>query len=187
MISTSDFQNGLIFEHNNELLEIVDFQHVKRGRGASYMWARLKNLKTGVSVERTFSAGETFQDVTLEETKMKFLYQQDDDYFFMDTKSFEQLQFNGNQIQDIKPYLKEDIEFVAKFHNDEALTIKPPMFVELQVTYTEPGVRGDTATNVTKPATLETGYVVNVPLFVEQGETLRIDTRNGQYVERVRT
>lgn len=186
MISTSDFSTGLIFEHEGALLEIVDFQHVKRGRGASYMWARLKNLKTGTSVERTFSAGEVFQDVTLDEAKMKFLYEQSGDYFFMDSKSFEQLQLNESQLQDIKPYLKDDIEFVAKFHDEELLQIKPPMFVELQVTYTEPGVRGDTATNVTKPATLETGYVVNVPLFVVQGDVLRIDTRTGAYVERAR-
>lgn len=186
MISTSDFSSGLIFEHNGELLEIIDFQHVKRGRGASYMWARLRNLKTGSSVERTFSAGEVFQDVTLDESKIKFLYQQGDDYFFMDTRSFEQLQLSENQIQDIKPYLKDDIEFIAKFHEEELLQLKPPMFVELLVTYTEPGVRGDTATNVTKPATLETGYVVNVPLFIDQGDVLRIDTRTGQYAERAR-
>lgn len=186
MISTSDFSSGIIFEQDGVLYEIIDFQHVKRGRGASYMWARLKNLKSGSQMERTFSSGEVFQDVSLEEKKLKFIYEQGGDYVFMDARSFEQLELHGNQIQDIKNYLKEDIEFIAKFHNEEMLLIKAPIFVELLVTYTEPGVRGDTATNVTKPATLETGYVANVPLFIEQGEVIRIDTRSGSYVERAR-
>ena len=184
-ISTADFRNGMCIEYNNKLCTIVEFQHVKPGKGGAVVRTKLRDIKTGRVVDYTFNAGTKFDSVRLETKKMQFLYSDGTDFNFMDMSSFEQLSIPAETVGSAANWLKENDEATLMYAGDELISIEPPMFVELEVTETEPGFKGDTATNTTKPATLETGVTIQVPTFVEIGDVLQIDSRDGRFVKRV--
>lgn len=184
-ISTADFRNGMCIEYNNKLCTIVEFQHVKPGKGGAFVRTKLRDIKTGRVVDYTFNAGTKFDFVRLETKKMQFLYSDGTDFNFMDMSSFEQLSIPAETVGSAANWLKENDEATLMYAGDELISIEPPMFVELEVTETEPGFKGDTATNTTKPATLETGVTIQVPTFVEIGDVLQIDSRDGRFVKRV--
>ena len=184
-ISTADFRNGMCIEYNNNLCTIVEFQHVKPGKGGAFVRTKLRDIKTGRVVDYTFNAGTKFDSVRLETKKMQFLYSDGTDFNFMDMSSFEQLSIPAETVGSAANWLKENDEATLMYAGDELISIEPPMFVELEVTETEPGFKGDTATNTTKPATLETGVTIQVPTFVEIGDVLQIDSRDGRFVKRV--
>lgn len=184
-ISTADFRNGMCIEYNNKLCTIVEFQHVKPGKGGAFVRTKLRDIKTGRVVDYTFNAGTKFDSVRLETKKMQFLYSDGTDFNFMDMSSFEQLSIPAEAVGSAANWLKENDEATLMYAGDELISIEPPMFVELEVTETEPGFKGDTATNTTKPATLETGVTIQVPTFVEIGDVLQIDSRDGRFVKRV--
>ena len=184
MIPTSQFRNGLKVEIDGEPFVIVEFQHVKPGKGGAFVRTRLKSLKSGLVQDRTFRSGEKLQRPDLEERKMQYLYQDDGQWHFMDTATYEQIFLTAGQLGDEKHYLQENVVISALFHKGQPIGVQLPIFVELTITKTDPGFRGDTATGATKPATLETGFVVQVPLFLNEGERVRIDTRTGEYNER---
>jgi len=186
MYSTSDFRKGLKIEIDGEPYVIVDFQHVKPGKGGAFVRTRLKSLLSGNVNEQTFRSGDRVDKPDLEEREMQFLYETGGEYHFMDTKTFEQLFLTAEQMGESKDFLKENLVIKALFHNKRPIGVEVPMFVELKVVQSEPGMRGDTATGATKPATLESGAVIQVPLFVEEGDTLRIDTRTREYITRVK-
>ncbi|MDH5602874.1 MAG: elongation factor P [Cyclobacteriaceae bacterium] len=187
MATTADFKNGLCIEYNNDLYTIVEFQHVKPGKGPAFVRTKLKNINTGKVLENTFTSGVKVVTARIERRKHQFLYKDDLGYHFMDSNTFEQITLEEGLIENYD-LLKEGQEVEVMFHaeTEKALSCELPQFVELVVTYTEPGVKGDTATNATKPATMETGATVNVPLFVNEGEKIKVDTRSGTYVERVK-
>ena len=184
MIPTSQFRNGLKVELDGEPFVIVEFQHVKPGKGGAFVRTRLKSLKSGLVQDRTFRSGEKLQRPDLEERTLQFLYQDDGQWHFMDTATYEQIFLTAGQLGDEKNYLQENVVISALFHKGQPIGVQLPIFVELTITKTDPGFRGDTATGATKPATLETGFVVQVPLFLNEGERVRIDTRTGEYNER---
>lgn len=184
-ISTADFRNGMCIEYNNKLCTIVEFQHVKPGKGGAFVRTKLRDIKTGRVVDYTFNAGTKFDSVRLETKKMQFLYSDGTDFNFMDMSSFEQLSIPAETVGSAANWLKENDEATLMYAGDELISIESPMFVELEVTETEPGFKGDTATNTTKPATLETGVTIQVPTFVEIGDVLQIDSRDGRFVKRV--
>ena len=184
-ISTADFRNGMCIEYNNKICTIVEFQHVKPGKGGAFVRTKLRDIKTGRVVDYTFNAGTKFDSVRLETKKMQFLYSDGTDFNFMDMSSFEQLSIPAETVGSAANWLKENDEATLMYAGDELISIEPPMFVELEVTETEPGFKGDTATNTTKPATLETGVTIQVPTFVEIGDVLQIDSRDGRFVKRV--
>ena len=184
-ISTADFRNGMCIEYNNKLCTIVEFQHVKPGKGGAFVRTKLRDIKTGRVVDYTFNAGTKFDSVRLETKKMQFLYSDGTDFNFMDMSSFEQLSIPAETVGSAANWLKENDEATLMYAGDELISIEPPMFVELEVTETESGFKGDTATNTTKPATLETGVTIQVPTFVEIGDVLQIDSRDGRFVKRV--
>ena len=184
-ISTADFRNGMCIEYNNKLCTIVEFQHVKPGKGGAFVRTKPRDIKTGRVVDYTFNAGTKFDSVRLETKKMQFLYSDGTDFNFMDMSSFEQLSIPAETVGSAANWLKENDEATLMYAGDELISIEPPMFVELEVTETEPGFKGDTATNTTKPATLETGVTIQVPTFVEIGDVLQIDSRDGRFVKRV--
>ena len=184
-ISTADFRNGMCIEYNNKLCTIVEFQHVKPGKGGAFVRTKLRDIKTGRVVDYTFNAGTKFDSVRLETKKMQFLYSDGTDFNFMDMSSFEQLSIPAETVGSAANWLKENDEATLMYAGDELISIEPPMLVELEVTETEPGFKGDTATNTTKPATLETGVTIQVPTFVEIGDVLQIDSRDGRFVKRV--
>lgn len=184
-ISTADFRNGMCIEYNNKLCTIVEFQHVKPGKGGAFVRTKLRDIKTGRVVDYTFNAGTKFDSVRLETKKMQFLYSDGTDFNFMDMSSFEQLSIPAETVGSAANWLKENDEATLMYAGVELISIEPPMFVELEVTETEPGFKGDTATNTTKPATLETGVTIQVPTFVEIGDVLQIDSRDGRFVKRV--
>ena len=184
-ISTADFRNGMCIEYNNKLCTIVEFQHVKPGKGGAFVRTKLRDIKTGRVVDYTFNAGTKFDSVRLETKKMQFLYSDGTDFNFMDMSSFEQLSIPAETVGSAANWLKENDEATLMYAGDELISIEPPMFVELEVTETEPGFKGDTATTTTKPATLETGVTIQVPTFVEIGDVLQIDSRDGRFVKRV--
>jgi len=186
MYSTTDFRKGLKIEIDGEPYVIVDFQHVKPGKGGAFVRTRLKSLVSGNVIDQTFRSGDRVDKPDLEEREMQFLYESEGEFHFMDTRTFEQLFLNADQLGESKDYLKENLVIKALFHNKRPLGIEVPMFVELKVVRADPGVRGDTATGATKPVTLESGAVIQVPLFVEEGDTLRIDTRTREYITRVK-
>jgi elongation factor P len=186
MYTTSDFRKGLKIEIEGEPYTIVDFQHVKPGKGGAFVRTRLKSLTSGNVLDMTFRSGDKVDKPDLEEREMQFLYETNGEYHFMDTNNYEQLFLTGEHLGDSKGFLKENLVIKALFHNKRPIGIETPMFVELKVTQTEPGVRGDTATGATKPATLESGAVIQVPLFVNEGDILRIDTRTREYITRVK-
>lgn len=186
MISTSEFRNGAKVELDKEPFIIVDFQHVKPGKGGAFVRTKLKNLKTGAVIDRTYRSGEKLDTPNLEERVMQYLYCDGSDYHFMDTATFEQLSLTEAQFADAKPYIRENTEVTVLYHNGNAINVQPPLFVQLKVVQTDPGVRGDTASGGSKPATLETGAIVKVPLYLEEGEIVKVDTRTGEYIERVK-
>ena len=185
MATTSDFRTGLVIELDGELVSIVDYQHVKPGKGGAFLKTRLKNLKTGQLLEKTFRSGEKIDKAYLEEKKCEYLYRAGDLLYFMDQTSFEELVLTDSQVGDAKEYLKENTTVSAIMYKGELLGVELPTFVELEVVNTEPGVRGDTVSRAAKPAELETGARVQVPLFVNNGDRIKVDTREGKYVERV--
>lgn len=184
-ISTADFRNGMCIEYNNKLCTIVEFQHVKPGKGGAFVRTKLRDIKTGRVVDYTFNSGTKFESVRLETKKMQFLYSDGSDFNFMDMNTYEQLAIPEETVGGAAQWLKENDEATLMYAGDELISIEPPMFVELEVTETEPGFKGDTATNTTKPATLETGVTIQVPTFVEIGDVLQIDSRDGRFVKRV--
>jgi elongation factor P len=186
MYSTTDFRKGLKIEIAGEPYIIVDFQHVKPGKGGAFVRTRLKSLLSGNVIDQTFRSGDKVDTPDLEEREMQFLYETGGEYHFMDTKSFEQLFLTPDQMGEGKDFLKENLVIKALFHNKRPIGIEVPMFVELKVVKSEPGVKGDTASGSTKPATLESGAVIQVPLFVEEGDMIRVDTRTGDYITRVK-
>jgi len=187
MATTADFRNGLCLEFNGDLYVIVDFQHVKPGKGPAFVRTKLKNLKTGKVIPNTFNAGVKVNVARVERRPYQYLYKEGHDYYFMNSESFEQT-FIGEELINAPGLLKEGQTVEIVFHADTEtpLTCELPPFVELEVTYTEPGLKGDTATNSLKPATVETGATVNVPIFINQGEKIRVDTRTLSYSERVK-
>jgi elongation factor P len=186
MYSTPDFRKGLKIELNGEPFAIVDFLHVKPGKGGAFVRTTLKSLISGNVIERTFRSGEKIDKPDLEEKTMQYLYESDGEFHFMDNETYEQLFLTEEQLGEARSYLQENVAVTVLFHNGKPIGVEPPMFVELKVASTEPGVRGDTAGGANKPATLETGMTVQVPLFVNEGDLLKIDTRTGKYIERVR-
>jgi elongation factor P len=186
MYSTTDFRKGLKVEIGGEPFVIVDFQHVKPGKGGAFVRTRLKSLVSGNVIDPTFRSGDRVDKPDLEEREMQFLYETGGEFHFMETQTFEQLFLTADQLGGSKDFLKENIVIKALFHNKRPIGIEVPMFVELKIVKSEPGIRGDTATGVTKPATLESGAVIQVPLFVEEGDVVRIDTRTREYITRVK-
>jgi elongation factor P len=184
MISSNDFRNGVTIELDGGVWQIVDFQHVKPGKGAAFVRAKMKNVKTGAVVERTFNAGEKVPKAHVDNRQMQYLYESDGLYNFMDNETYEQITMTDDQLGDAKKFLKENMSIGVLFFQGIVIGIDLPYSVELTVVETDPGIRGDTATGGTKPAKLETGYVVKVPLFINTGDVLRVDTRTGDYLER---
>lgn len=184
--TTADFRNGMVIRYNNELYTITEFHHVSPGNWRAFVRTNLKNLRTGRVIEQRFRAGEEIEDVRVEHPSWQFLYIDGDDYIFMNTETYDQQPFPKQMLGDAVRFLKEGDTVMALVDGETIIAVELPNFVALTVESAEPGVRGDTATNVTKPATLENGTVVNVPLFVNPGEKIRIDTRTGKYVERVK-
>ncbi len=185
MISTGELKKGVIIEVDKQLYSILDYQHQKIGRGSAQVRMKLRNVRTGSISDTTVQAGTKFPRVRLEQRAMQYLYVEDNNYYFMDQESYDQIGLSSNQLGDVVGYLKDGMVIQVQFYENEPVDVEPPITVELQIVETDPGFRGDTASGGTKPAKLETGLVVQVPLFVNQGETIRVDTRNGTYLERV--
>ncbi len=185
MISAGDFRNGVTFESDGSVFSIVEFQHVKPGKGAAFVRAKIRNIVTGAVTERTFNPSEKFQEAFIERREMQYLYNDGELYYFMDNESFEQIPVNKKVLDDNFKFVKENMTCKISSYKGNVFSVEPPFFVELVVTETDPGFKGDTATNVSKPAILETGANIKIPLFVEKGEKIRIDTRTGEYMERV--
>ena len=185
MISAGDFRNGLTIEVDNNVLQIVEFQHVKPGKGAAFVRTKLKNIKSGGVVEKTFRPTEKFPQARIDRKDMQYLYADGDLYYFMDTETYDQVALNEETVGDALKFVKENEMCKVCSHNGSVFSVEPPLFVELDITDTEPGFKGDTATGATKPATVETGAVVYVPLFVDMGDKIKIDTRTGEYLSRV--
>ena len=185
MISVNDFKTGVTIELEGQPYQVLDFQHVKPGKGAAFVRAKLKNLQTGGSIEKTFRGGEKVTKAHLARRPMQYLYSDGDEYVFMDNENYEQTSITKAQIGDGIKWLLENMEIQVLLFQNKIIGLELPNFVELEVTETEPGIKGDTATGATKNATLETGAVIQVPLFVDSGDRVRVDTRTSQYMERV--
>ena len=184
MISTSEFRNGAKLELEGEPFTIIEFQHVKPGKGGAFVRTKLKSLRTGNVIERTYRSGEKLQTPDLDELEMKFLYAADEEYTFMDTSNYEQFVFNRKQLGDGWDLLKEDMTVKILLHNAVPIGMELPVFVELKVVKTDPGVRGDTASGGSKPAILESGATIKVPLYLDEGVVVKVDSRTREYVER---
>ena len=184
MISAGDFKNGVTVEIDGNIYQILEFQHVKPGKGAAFVRTKLKNIISGGAVEKTFRPTEKFPKAHIDRKDMQYLYNDGDLYYFMDLESYEQLPINKSVLGDNFKFVKENMECKVLSYKGSVFGVEPPFFVELQVTKTDPGFKGDTATNATKPATLETGAEIKVPLFIDEGEMIRVDTRTGEYMER---
>lgn len=184
MISAGEFRKGTTFEMDGQVYNIVEFMHVKPGKGAAFVRTKIKNVINGSVLEKTFNPTEKFPEAVIERKEMQYLYNDGDLYYFMDNETYEQIPLNKSIVEDAIKFLKENDVASIKFFKGEAFSVEPPNFVELEIIASEPGVKGDTATNTLKPATVETGAVVNVPLFVNVGDRIRIDTRTGEYMER---
>lgn len=184
MVTAGDFKNGLTFEMDGQVLQVIEFQHVKPGKGAAFVRTKLRNVLTGAVVERTFNPTDKFENAYVERKDMQYLYNDGDLYYFMDMETFEQLPISKDLLGDNFKFVKEEMMCKISSYKGKVFGVEPPMFVVLEVTDTEPGFKGDTATGTTKPATLETGAVIRVPLFVDIGTKLKIDTRTGEYLER---
>ncbi len=186
MISTNQFKTGMTIRYEGDTYRIAEFQHVKPGKGGAFVRTKLRSVRTGNVFERTFRAGEKFEPAYLERADMEYIYRAGEDYFFMDTETYEQTGFTEAQLGDARKYLKEGMKVSVLVHKGETIGVEIPDTVELEVVETDPGLRGDTASGGSKPATLETGAVIQVPLFISVGETIRVDTRTDSYLERVK-
>jgi elongation factor P len=184
MITAGDFRNGSIFELDGQVFQVVEFMHVKPGKGAAFVRTKLKNVITGATIERTFNPADKMPEAHIERRDMQYLYSDGDLYYFMDMETYEQLPLGADTVSDSLKFVKENMTVKVLSYKGNVYGIEPPTFVELEVTHTEPGFKGDTATGATKPAVVETGASVKVPLFVNQGDVIRIDTRTGEYLER---
>ncbi len=185
MITAGDLRKGVTFEMEGKIYVVIDFLHVKPGKGAAFVRTKLKNIVTGQVIERTFNPVEKFEKAHIERKEMTYLYNDGDLYYFMDNDSYEQVPLNKDQVEDALQYMTENMNCTIQFYKGSAFSVEPPMFVELTVTETEPGVQGDTSKAGNKPATVETGFTLQVPLFVNLGDKIRIDTRTGTYMTRV--
>ncbi len=185
MISAGDFRNGITIELDNSVYQIIEFQHVKPGKGAAFVRTKLKNVINGGVVEKTFRPTEKFPQARIDRKDMQYLYSDGDLFHFMDVENYEQIALNEDAIGDTLKFVKENEMVKVCSHNGSVFAIEPPLFVELEITDTEPGFKGDTATGASKPAVVETGATVSVPLFVNQGDVIKIDTRTGEYLSRV--
>ena len=185
MVSAGDFRNGLTIEFEGNVYQVIDFQHVKPGKGAAFVRTKLKNIKNGGIVEKTFRPTEKCPQAHIDRADMQYLYTDGDLYYFMDVETFDQIALNSDAIGDSLKFVKENDMVKMLSHNGDVFSVEPPLFVELVVTDTEPGFKGDTSTGATKPCTVETGALVYVPLFVEIDDKIKIDTRTGEYLSRV--
>lgn len=185
MVAAGDFKNGITVEIDGNIYQILEFQHVKPGKGAAFVRTKLKNIISGGVVEKTFRPTEKFPKAHIDRKDMQYLYQDGDLYNFMDVETYDQIALNADVVGDALKFVKENETVKICSHNGNVFSVEPPLFVELEITETEPGFKGDTAQGATKPATVETGAVVMVPLFVETGDVLKIDTRTGEYLSRV--
>ena len=185
MISAGDFRNGVTLEIEGNVYQILEFQHVKPGKGAAFVRTKLKNIINGGVVEKTFRPTEKFPQARIDRVEMQYLYSDGDLFHFMNTETYDQIALNKEDIGDSLKFVKENEMVKVCSYNGNVFAVEPPLFVELEITDTEPGFKGDTATGATKPATVETGAVVYVPLFVDQGDKIKIDTRTGEYLSRV--
>jgi elongation factor P len=185
LADTSDFRNGLILRIDGQLYSIFEFQHVKPGKGGAFVRTKLKKIPEGAVIDKTFRAGEKVDTVRVEKHTYQYLYNSDDFYYVMDLETYEQFPLAKSLLEDLLPYLKENMEIALLLDGETPIAVELPTFVELEVSETEPGLRGDTAQGGSKPAKMETGVIVTVPLFIEQGDVLKVDTRTGKYIERV--
>jgi elongation factor P len=184
MISAGDFRNGVTFEMDGNVVSIIEFQHVKPGKGAAFVRTKIRNVITGSVIERTFNPNDKYPTAFIERKDMQYLYNDGDLYYFMDSETFEQTPINKSVLGDNFKFVQENMNCKVLSYKGNVFGVEPPNFVELEVTKTDPGFKGNTATNALKPATVETGAEINVPLFIEEGERIRIDTRTGEYMER---
>ena len=180
-----DFRNGTTFEMEGNVYRVVEFQHVKPGKGAAFVRTKLKNVISGAVLEKTFNPSDKYPGAEIEKRTMQYLYNDGDLYYFMDNNTYDQMPINKEDLGDCLKYLKENMEVTINSFKGKVFAVEPPIFVELEVTYTEPGFAGNTTTTSGKPATLENGYTINVPLFVNIGDVIKIDTRTGEYMERI--
>lgn len=185
MVTAGDFRNGLTFEMDGNVMQIIEFQHVKPGKGAAFVRTKLRNIITGAVTETTFNPTAKFPTAVIERKDMEYSYSDGDLYYFMDTETFEQVPLDADKLPDNFKFVKEGMTCRLMSYKGKVFSVEPPIFVELEVTATEPGVKGNTATNVTKPATVETGAEVKVPIFINEGDVIKIDTRSCEYLERV--
>ncbi len=185
MISAGDFRKGVTFEYDGSVYSVVDFQHVKPGKGAAFVRTKIKNVVTGQVLERTFNPTEKVEEAKIERKEMQYLYNEGGIYYFMDMETYEQIPLNYDQVEEAMKYVIENMMVSIQFYKGKAFSVLPPMFVELNIVECEPGIQGDTSKAGTKPAKLETGVTLQVPLFVNNGDRIRIDTRTGTYMERV--
>ena len=184
MVVAGDFKNGITFDMDGQVMQVIEFQHVKPGKGAAFVRTKLRNVITGAVVEKTFSPTDKYEDARIDRKDMQYLYNDGELYYFMDMESFEQMPLNADKLSENFKYVKEEMICSIKSYKGNVFSVEPPMFVELEITDADPGVKGDTATGATKNATLETGAVIRVPLFINQGERVKIVTRTGEYLER---
>lgn len=185
MLSANDLRKGTTFVYENGVYEIVDFQHVKPGKGAAFVRAKIRNVMDGGSKEVTFNPNDKFEEARIETKEMQYLYQDGNLFYFMDPETFEQIPMESQMVEDAMKFIRESDTATVQFFRDKPFSVAPQNFVELEVTKTEPGVAGNTATSATKPATVETGATIDVPLFVNTGDVIKIDTRTGEYLSRV--
>lgn len=185
MISAGDIRNGVTFVYDNDVVQVVEFQHVKPGKGAAFVRAKIKSVMSGGTKEVTFNPSEKFELAQIEHKDMQYLYNEGDLYYFMDNETYEQLPLDKAVVEEAIIYLKENDSAIVRFYKGKAFDVMAPNSVELEVVHTEPGVKGNTATGATKPATVETGAIVNVPLFVNNGDIIKVDTRTGEYLSRI--
>lgn len=186
-ISINQFKSGLTILLEDTVYQVVEFQHVKPGKGAAFVRTKLKNLENGSLVERTFRGDEKIEEAFIEERRMQYLYQANELYHFMDQGNFEEIALRGNILADKVKFLKDNLEVVGYFYKGKALNINLPNFIDFKIIHTEPGIKGDTAKSGTKPAEIETGAIIQVPLFIDTGDTIKVDTRTGEYIERTYT
>ena len=187
MANTAAFKNGLIIEHKKNLWKIVEFLHVKPGKGGAFVRSKLKNIRTGQVVDETFRAGEKIEIVRLEARDYTYLYDENSNYYFMDNESFEQISLNNNQVKDVMEFLLENTKTTIAFNGSEPIEVRIPQHLNIKITDTDPGEKGNTAQGGSKPAVLETGVIIQVPLFIQKGDTIRVDTKEKRYIERVKS
>ena len=186
-MTAGEFRNGVTFEMDGQVQQVIEFQHVKPGKGAAFVRVKMKNVVTGAVTETSFNPTAKFEEAFVERREMQYLYNEGDLYYFMDNETYEQIPISKDTLGDDFRFVKENENFKVLSYKGSVFAVEPPLFVELEITETEPGVKGNTATNVLKPATVETGAVVKVPIFIEQGERIQIDTRTGEYLGRSKT